>query len=129
MEISKGMYIRFNEFISKIGHINISKKGNTYVQFKQPNGLLAHTRIENIDKASFNLIDLIEVGDYVNGYPVVQIMEAYDTKTKNRIDRTVYIDKPCADVKNGTTPLLNGDVKEVLTKKQFNEMKYVVEKK
>ena len=35
MEISKGMYIRFNGFISKIGHINTSKKeANYYIYLK-----------------------------------------------------------------------------------------------
>ena len=119
MEISKGMYIRFNGFISKIGHINISKKGNTYVQFKQPNGLLAHTRIENIDKPSFNIIDLIEVGDYVNGEKVTSA-EPIDKNDTDRYlgfgDYDYYIHD-------------SEDIENVVTKEQFNSMKYVVEKK
>ena len=109
------MYIRFNGFISKIGHINTSKKGNTYVQFKQPNGLLAHTRIENIDRASFNLIDLIEVGDYVNGYKVT------------------YIDKDNQIIRVdgfgwGTNIIRKDNIKNIVTKEQFEAMKYVVER-
>ena len=114
MEISKGMYIRFNGFISKIGHINTSKKGNTYVQFKQPNGLLAHTRIENIDRASFNLIDLIEVGDYVNGVEVEEIND----KEIMLVDTHLWIDKEVA----------NRLIESIVTKEQFNSMKYVVER-
>ena len=128
MKISKGMYIRFNGFISKIGHINISKKGNTYVQFKQPNGLLAHTRIENIDKASFNIIDLIEVGDYINGYPVVDILECYDNDTKRKINRIVYIDKAGFEIDNRLTIVGNNDIKDIITKGQFNSCKYVIER-
>ena len=121
MEISKGMYIRFNGFISKIGHINTSKKGNTYVQFKQPNGLLAHTRIENIDKASFNIIDLIEVGDYVNGYLVIgKPYKFYDTQ---------FISLDTSESWNwskGEMPIKY--IETIITKEQFNSMKYVVER-
>lgn len=113
MEIEKGMYVRFNGFISKIGHINTSKKGNTYVQFKQPNGLLAHTRIENIDRASFNIIDLIEVGDYINGLPVIF----------NAVERggniVIVIGGDC---------FREEEIKDIVTKEQFNSMKYVVER-
>ena len=118
LEISKGMYIRFNGFISKIGHINTSKKGNTYVQFKQPNGLLAHTRIENIDRASFNIIDLIEVGDYVNGKRVDEIAlieDVWFVKTKvSNIDNYDYLPERL--------------IEDIVTKEQFNSMKYVVER-
>lgn len=112
------MYIRFNGFISKIGHINTSKKGNTYVQFKQPNGLLAHTRIENIDRASFNIIDLIEVGDYVNGKRVDEIAlieDVWFVKTKvSNIDNYDYLPERL--------------IEDIVTKEQFNSMKYVVER-
>ena len=118
MEISKGMYIRFNGFISKIGHINTSKKGNTYVQFKQPNGLLAHTRIENIDRASFNLIDLIEVGDYVNGERVTS-SESVDKNDTDRYLGFGYYDYYIHD---------SEDIKDIVTKEQFEAMKYVVER-
>lgn len=117
MEIEKGMYVRFNGFISKIGHINTSKKGNTYVQFKQPNGLLAHTRIENIDRASFNLIDLIEVGDYVNGEKVTETM------IKMRDEQGVF-----GLPDHYRTFVDEIHIKSVVTKEQFNARKYVVER-
>ena len=116
MEIEKGMYIRFNGFISKIGHINTSKKGNTYVQFKQPNGLLAHTRIENIDRASFNIIDLIEVGDYVNGYKVLFIDKDLGN-TKNI---------KCIDNSEERVSFYKKDIKSIVTKEQFESTKYEV---
>ena len=121
MEISKGMYIRFNGFISKIGHINTSKKGNTYVQFKQPNGLLAHTRIENIDRASFNIIDLIEVGDYVNDAFVL------DFETLQTGEKSVVVDG-LINYGWGQGVVPASEIKEVVTKEQFNSCKYVVER-
>lgn len=124
MEISKGMYIRFNGFISKIGHINISKKGNTYVQFKQPNGLLTHTRIENIDKASFNIIDLIGFGDIVKtpkgkfevGYVDNNVIYTLDSKIIACLRTDEHL---CFE---------NKIINSIITKEQFNACKYVVER-
>ena len=134
MKISKGMYIRFNGFISKIGHINTSQKGNTYVQFKQPNGLLAHTRIDNIDKASFNIIDLIEYMDLLEIEGSIKIYGE---------NKTVALFNPVrcdgfTEFEDGThCIILNLDylvdvkdlkIKSVLTKEQFDACKYVVER-
>lgn len=65
MKLEVGMHIRINGFISKIGHINTTKKGNTYIQFKQPNGLLItmNTKFLDDEKASHNILELIEPMD------------------------------------------------------------------
>lgn len=128
LEIEKGMYVRFNGFISKIGHINTSKKGNTYVQFKQPNGLLAHTRIENIDRASFNLIDLIKVGDYVNGYKVEEVNNNLNEHKGicNCLDTYLWCVNELDEFEE--IVIFENDIKSVVTKEQFNSMKYVVER-
>lgn len=75
--------------------------------------LCAYKRDE-ITKASFNLIDLIEVGDYVNGYKIREhsiqngIFNYYDEKGNYyRIEN-------------------NKDIKEVLTKEQYNANAYIV---
>lgn len=134
LKISKGMYIRFNGFISKIGHINTSKKGNTYVQFKQPNGLLAHTRIDNIDKASFNIIDLIE---YMDLLEIENPIKLYGENKTIALFNPVRCDG-FTEFEDGThCIILNLDylvdvkdlkIKSVLTKEQFNAWKYVVER-
>ena len=126
MELEKGMYIRFNGFISKIGHINTSGKGNKYVQFKQPNGLLASTRYENIDKASFNIIDLIEVGDYVNGNKVTKL--GFDKLSCNAITIECHQEDLSQDYEGVTFVYTNSDITDIVTKEQFNSMKYVVER-
>ena len=126
MEISKGMYIRFNGFISKIGHINTSKKGNTYVQFKQPNGLLAHTRIENIDKPSFNIIDLIEVGDYVNGNKVTKL--GFDKLLLHCKTIECHQEDLSRGYEGVTFMYTNSDITDIVTKEQFDACKYVIER-
>lgn len=136
MKLKEGMYIRFKDkrgiqYIRKITSINTEKPDKRYAAIfidKEANNCNGVSLKNIIGKPSFDLIYLIKIGDYVNGYPVVDIMDSYDTETKRRINRTVYIDKPCAGVKIWWTPLLNGDIKEVITKEQFDSMKYVVER-
>lgn len=63
-------------------------------------------------KASFNIIDLIEVGDYVNGLPVQKINQYVDTQEK-------YFDLygSCSDWENE-------DIKSVVTHEQMKQMSY-----
>ena len=64
---------------------------------------------KDIIKASYNIIDLIEVGDYVNGWKVL-----YWT------DGTKIIDD------GYTTDLNKVDIKSIVTKEQFEQMSYKV---
>lgn len=70
----------------------------------------------NILKHSKNIIDLIEVGDYVNGYKVSEIDEKYiETDTNN------------CDCYEGMSWLIeNTEIKSIVTKEQFKEMEYRV---
>lgn len=130
MELQKGMYIRYTRGMIN-GNIppRIAKivdcSDNELIKIDNGQVILNE---DIIGIPSFDLIYLIKIGDYVNGYPVVDIMDSYDTETKRRINRTVYIDKPCAGVKIWWTPLLNGDIKEVITKEQFEACKYLIER-
>lgn len=67
-----------------------------------------------IIKSSSNIIDLIEVGDYVNGNPVCLIKE----DEHNR--KWVYTD---SNYKYG---YLEKDIKSILTKEQFKREEYIV---
>ena len=113
MELKEGMYVRTKEGL--IDKVIIDYKGCC----NSPNCNCKHVSCEhnyydeeNIIKASYNLIDLIEVGDYVNGLPV-----AHNAK------------------KNGgnIVILINGDayneegIKDIVTKERFNSVKYEVE--
>jgi len=74
--------------------------------------LCAYKRDE-VTKASFNLIDLIEVGDYVNGRLVVSIM--YDAE-----DRILGIETlGCLDFEND-------EIKSILTHELFEANCYKV---
>lgn len=122
MKIQKGIYIRTNFGIKKIYDIdnNKTKWKYLYKLKKQDDdgsvnlGSLCDNDI--IGEPSFNIIDLIEIGDYVNGNPVCQVK-------KDEHGRTwIYID---SNYKYG---YLEEDIVDVVTKEQFNAMKYIVER-
>ena len=138
MELKVGMYVRtHNGFISKIIEVKIEPisgneiilikgnyKGNKdeeygYVRDYYKKGTSFVYRGE-IKEVSENIIDLIEVGDYVNGYLVKDIDYAFDDVVMNNKNarRVPYID--CN--KNNYIK----DIKSIVTKEQFNSVKYEV---
>lgn len=116
MELKEGMYVRTKDGL--IDKVIIDYKGCC----NNPNCNCKHVSCEhnyydeeNIIKASDNLIDLIEVGDYVNGDKVTEEMikmrdeqGVFGLPDKHR----VFID----EIK----------VKNIVTKEQFNSVKYEV---
>lgn len=69
-----------------------------------------------IVKHSKNIIDLIEVGDYVNGFKVSATNKKYiETDTNN-----------CDCVEGMSWLIENTDIKSIVTKEQFKEMEYRV---
>ena len=72
-------------------------------------------------KASHNIVDLIEVGDYVNGYLVKDIDYAFDDIVMNNKNARIvpYIDRN----KNNYID----DIKSIVTKEMFESISYEVE--
>lgn len=66
-------------------------------------------------KASYNIIDILEVGDYVNGSKVVEV--DFDAEE----EKYIRIDKAQDGLK---TILRNNDIKSIVTKEQFENMEY-----
>lgn len=66
-----------------------------------------------IKKASFNIIDLIEVGDYVNGRRVTSVWKDELVLYAYAGSQTTYTIK-------------NEDIEEILTHEQYNSNKYVI---
>lgn len=75
---------------------------------------------ENEIKSSPQIIDLIEVGDYVNGDYVIK--EVSKDKRKKQI---IIVDSTC--VEYGDLPLNNDDIKTIVTHEQMEAMQYRVE--
>ena len=71
------------------------------------------TNPENyIINASHNIIDLIEVGDYVNGYLVLNVLDFNDNTRILSLER-IYDNK-----------ITEEDIKSIVTKEQFSSMEY-----
>ena len=106
MEIKVGEYIRYNDGTI----IKVIEEEHSYYNylFKNKKGIFKH---------SPNIIDIIECGDYVNGYKVSFIAQDYA--------KFVQCDYP---VETGTAnhyKFYKESIKDVVTKEQFNQMKYI----
>ena len=128
MKLKEGMYVRYkyhNE--QKIGKVDFI----IYNEFADENfiGLTNNEGIfeGKILKASFDIIDLIEPGDYVNGYKVISIIETDVCGDEELTDRNIIIEQSNPLAYNRA--ILSDDVIEnIVTKEQFDSMKYVVER-
>lgn len=126
MKLEVGMYVRFDYHrvtvpiqISKIKekHYEDIEK---YYYYLTDNGLVISE--EQIIKASHNIIDLIEVGDYVNGTKVTSISGTRYDKS----DLHCYCDY-CQNEKTGKWLMIPAkDIKSIVTKEQMEAMEYKV---
>lgn len=125
-EIMVGEYIRNNKGnIGKvIGIFNGHSLAKYHIEFQ---GLVKVKRqylsIKTIKKHSFNIIDLVEEGDYVNGQKIVMITK--DPFIKNQTDlwtgRTISFGQDFEEER-----FINNDIKSIVTKERFDQMQYIV---
>lgn len=130
MKLEVGMYVRGNYFAyrGKIG--KIIKNYNNDLEIAYKNGILKTTVGSFLDDnkdingrqyvASFNIIDLIKEGDYVNGQEVyydeeldflyVQSFDSDGNFYQTSITKQSFID----------------NIKSIVTKEQFEQMSYKV---
>ena len=107
-EIKEGEYIRTKQgYIAKVEDIegNIIMCDSDIYSYYEVAPILVGEQMKLITKHSFNIIDLIEVGDFVNG---VEVVETANNK---------FIDEKL---------LKNTDIKSIVTKEQFNSVMYKV---
>lgn len=118
-EIKVGEYVRINNDFRLIalGIRKVIKINQDTIYTKMNFEMPFSFKIENIAKHSFNLIDLIEVGDYVNGMEVLDIYKPRDLwdPVEIRVDSR-YINFILAD-----------EIKTILTKEQMASIEYRVE--
>lgn len=134
MRISKGMYIRTEYGISRIVEFR-ERKNNLSCYYLDKNIMGEEKYLSNciydykyytdqILKASFNLIDLIEFGDIVKtpkgkfevGYVDNNVIYTLDSKIIACLRTDEHL---CFE---------NKIINSIITKEQFNSMKYVVER-
>ncbi|MCK4258734.1 MAG: hypothetical protein KAX49_07135 [Halanaerobiales bacterium] len=128
MKLEVGMLFRIHGKIGVINNLKIEPEIRTklYVYGKSLDKRTSFTLPDySFDKFSHNLIDLIEVGDYVNGCEVMKskdgdLIIGYVFPANRGIYSTVEIYR-----KN----INNIDIEEILTKEQYDANKYVLEER
>lgn len=115
LELKENMYVRTKDgYISQFKYYDTTNMGKLLC-IPLSNGTFAN--IEDIVKASYNIIDIVEEGDYVNGLPVARISE--DTATgKKYFNLYGYL-----------SGFEEKDIEFVVTKEQFKQMVYKVGEK
>lgn len=117
MKLEVGMYVRTSKVgIKKIYKIDNNKTKYKYLyKLKNQDGDgcidLSVLCEDDIVKFSYNIVDLISVGDYVNGLKVIDIVE-----------NDIYISDFYAASYIGIVKVK--DIKSVVTKEQFEYMEY-----
>ena len=109
--LKEGMYIRTNNsYIRKINEIIGKTLFLDDEVFADSRDYEIKISPEEVEKASFNIIDLIEVGDYVNGREVLEVMN----------------DGKMSRVKTENETYFNEDIRKVVTKELFNCLTYYI---
>lgn len=109
MKLEIGMYVRTKR--GQIGKIVTIGRDNIAIEF---NVMWQDIVLkENIIKSSFNIIDLIEVEDYVNGYYVEDILKTFI----NVATGSNYFQSPT---------IYEQDIKSIVTKEEFEQISYKV---
>lgn len=117
-KINIDMYIRTKDgIIAKVDYIDdntIFFDKDLYRTYGDSINFLEKDNLEKIVKASYNIINVLEVGDYVNGLIVARISEDNETKKK-------YI-----NLYGSICEWENEDIKSVITHEQIEQMAYKV---
>lgn len=107
MKLEVGMYVRTKDgYVSQYRYYDTTNMGKLLCI---PLSNRTFANIEDIIKASHNIIDLIEVGDYVNGYYVEDVLKTF----VNVAVGSNYFQGPTIYEKN---------IKSIVTKEQFENI-------
>ena len=107
-----------SDAIRYLKHLGYMKSYHSGLNFAIKNGTIAYDH-----KWSEKIIDLIEVGDYVNGYQITSIQEIEEPCYPKRLAFSIIDggeNNICAQVFN------DKDIKSIVTKEQFESMEYKV---
>lgn len=107
MKLEVGMYVRGFRGINKI--IKIEPYNDTFFYYTDGKEGKPFYFERHIKRSSFNPIDLIEVGDYVNGCKVHKIANCI----------TIILDN-----EENISWVNPSDIKSIVTKEQFQKMEY-----
>lgn len=123
MKLEVGMYVRTKKYgIAKIIG-GISDKFNIDV-FKKDGYTLRCQKERDILKASFNIIDLIEEGDYVNGEKVIALKKDISERNIHFNSKKCNIFTDYSLAENWYFGIEDKDIKSIVTKEQYKNIEY-----
>lgn len=122
MKLEEGMYVRTKDgLIRKCVTVDLEDTDAyelddyIYVEYGDEINWLDEAELEKyISKSSYNIIDLIEEGDYVNGSKVIDIVE-------NDVYVSNFYEEQCIG------QVSKKNIKSIVTKEQIESIKYEVE--
>ena len=130
--LEQNMYVRTKYgYIARLNKIN---KTDRYTEYEFDNKIgydydgFFHSIVEyciddiEIIKASHNIIDLIEVGDYVNGEKVIRIDKDPFIKGQINLWTNTITSNYWGDI--SLSPIIEKDIKSIVTKEMFSSMEY-----
>ena len=134
-EIKVNEYVRTKEgYIARLIHYGINEGINgksclfdkairdiSCLIYDEDNFLFDSELKKYIVKHSPNVIDIIEEGDYVNGKEVV-----YDADASEMYNGHKTIGVSISNNNSTTWTILDTEIRDIVTKEQFNQMKYIV---
>ena len=134
MKLEVGQFVRTKDgIIAKVDYIDdntIFFNKELYRTYGDSIDFLEKDNLERIIKASYNIIDILECGDYLNGFKVSEI-ERYDTNTIIKIGNSTFnvlegekIYTPSYDNNNGYEKIEK--LKSIVTHEQMEQMAYKV---
>lgn len=126
MKLEIGMYVRtdFGEIAKIISSRHYKNETGDYNYLYDDNnlryGIYDDLPNSHVIKASHNIIDLIEIGDYVNGIKITLIHEPSLANCNKRI---IYAE----DEKGYLIEMFDdSEIKSIVTKEQFENISYKV---
>ena len=124
IKLEEGMYVRTQKGIGKVVEHKKHESWGYLVKIIGQYSCYTHTsngKLTDVIKASHNPIDLIEEGDYVNGYEIIEKPYCYHDVCFVSVNS-----RESWGWGIGEMPM--NEIKSIVTKEQFEAMKYIIEK-
>lgn len=128
MKLEVGMYVRTKDgIIAKVDYIDdntIFFDKDIYKTYGDSINFLEKDNLERIAKASYNIIDILKVGDYVNGSEVLGFENEYIEEDDKYVPFGVITESCYLD--NNKSWIIEKEIKSVITHEQMEQMAYKV---
>ena len=124
-EIEIGEYVKFKDgSIDSIKDIVNTHSDRKLIAFEKRNSYLSDLGLKKqIVKHSKNIIDIIEVGDYVNGH-LVKAVYLDGVKKYIKLDNSYSVENNFKGIRTYTKDIK--DIKSIVTKEKFEIVRYDV---